>query len=632
MKEVFTRWYRRMGATLGLVATIGWMTGCGGGGAGGQGGADSIQNSSGASSIQVGASSPTIGSSAAKTVDIVATVKNASNVALKGQPVTFSTTDAGVTLGVESSTTDNGGVVTAKLTLNDPTMRPVIVKATSGTVEGSVEIKVVGTVLTISGAPTVGFGSSTSYVVAATNSDGTPMAGAQVSLTSAKGNSISPATATTSASGQAAFNVTGSADGLDTLTATALGASASTAVTVSGNQIRFDTPVALSEALVNTTHPVRVTYLVNGAPQVGANIELSTTRGVLGGTLLTTDATGSVETTIASATAGIATITATASGDKTLGSLQFEFVSRTPAALALQASPTTVAVNAGESSNSSTLLARVRDASGNPVKGVRVDFSAIADPSNGYISPAFATTNSSGVASTAFVAGPNSSGSNQVKVQATVASTAISSTAALTVASQALSVRVHTGNKLYEPNGETYVMPYTAAVTDSAGNPVSGATITVSYTPMYFYKGYYTAGTDGWVSTVVQQCVSEDANGDGTLNVEAGEDVNHNGQLDPGTVATVFVAGSDFVTPMADARTDASGFAQIGIKYSRGYANWYGLNLMVTITAPSGTETVTNTLIPVLPALASDIGDKTKYPPGGVKSIFGVAPGCDNTN
>lgn len=118
------------------------LAGCGGTGAGAGGPADASLTATAAALITLSVSSPTIASDGLSTVDVVATVKNASNVALAGQPVVFSTTDSGAVLNVTSPTTDAAGTATAKLAITDPTNREIVVKATSGTLSATVSVLV----------------------------------------------------------------------------------------------------------------------------------------------------------------------------------------------------------------------------------------------------------------------------------------------------------------------------------------------------------------------------------------------------------------------------------------------------------------------------------------------------------
>ena len=607
------------------------LAGCGGTGAGAGGKAEGALTASAAASISVGVRSPTIGSDGADKVTVVATVKNANNVALAGQPVVFSTTDTGAVLSVDSATTDGTGTAQATLGITDPTNREIVVKAASGAVTGSVTVRVAGSLLTLSGATSISYGGSSTYVVTLKNSSSAAVSGATVALQSKEGNGVAPLSATsnvTDSTGQAKFTVTGSVAGNDTLTAWAQGISQSQNVSVSGNVALLEAPLAEAEVLVNTPQAVTARFTQDGVPlAAGSVIQFAATRGSLTPVSATTDGDGVATVNITSASAGLSTVSAMAP-DGTNAAVEFEFVSRTPAAVQLQASPTTVPVNlSGSSTSAAQLLARVRDATGNPVKGVRVNFSADSDPSNGHITPPYALTDSSGVASTSFVAGPNSSGHNLVVVRASIPSTVHTHTAKLTVAAQALSVRIHTGNTLETPDPQTYLLPYAAVVSDAAGNPVAGAAVAVSYVPTYFFKGQYVDVSGGWEVNDAASCVTEDGNGNGFLDgigTATSEDLNGNGVLDPGNVATSFVRTEG-------GKTDASGFAALAVKYPRGYANWVAILLQVTITAPSGSETVTSTSIR-LPALAGDLSSTANSPPGGTDSRFGIAGDCTSAD
>lgn len=118
-----------------------------------------------------------------------------------------------------------------------------------------------------------------------------------------------------------------------------------------------------------------------------------------------TDGSGEAATTITSAEAGRALISVT-SADGTEATRQVQFVGSVSARVELHAAPATVGVNlAGGASESSQIIAVVRDLANNPVKGARVDFSA-TDPSAGAgLSSAFALTDDTGLASVSFYPG-----------------------------------------------------------------------------------------------------------------------------------------------------------------------------------------------------------------------------------
>lgn len=615
------------------------LAGCGGSGAGAGGPGVSGQNDpatagSTVGSITVGASSQTISSDGANPVDISAAVKSASNVGMADQTVLFSTTDAGSVLAVSGAKTDASGVSTATLKITDPTARSIEVRASSGSAQSSVIVRVAGTTLTVSGQQVLAFNGKSSYVVSVRNGNNIGLAGVPVQLRSTRGNVVSELTAgssTSDAAGQSKFTIEGRTAGADTLVATALGVTHSMDVSVSGDVAAFEAPVAASEAVVNTPIDVVIRFLSGGQPLAASAVHLTSTRGALAATSGVTDADGHFRTTLISAQAGYATISA-AAGSGTATSVDFEFVSRVPATIAIQASPTTVSANPGGSaSNTSELIARVRDSAGNPVKGVRVDFTANPDPSGGTISPAFALTNSAGVASTAFIAGPNASGPNGVSVTGRVSGTSISAAPALlTTVAEAMMVRMNTGNEIQTPDSTTYLLPWAVVVSDASGGPVAGAKVTASYRPTRFWKGQYVVAGLNWSAQSTATCYSEDGTRNGAPDLAAvpangvldpDEDFDGDGFLEPGNVASIYVISDGGVT-------DASGFATLGIKYPRGFANWAEIEFQVTITAPSGTEVRSTRVLRLVPA-SSDVSDATKSPPGGIDSPFGVLPGCD---
>ena len=622
---------RLIAAMLALLLMVS-LAACGGGGSGA--GAQASGSSGGSSSgtdpaaVQVTTSVPSIGSDGRSTATITAIVKDASNRSMANQDVKFSTTDTGSVLQVVNARTDLSGTATATLSISDAANRTITVSAATGSLVKTVPVAVTGTQLSLSGPATLVAQAANEFTVSLRNSAGTAIAGTVVAIKSAAGNTLSAASVTTDAAGQARFTVIGTVSGSDTLgaTAAALNASASLPVTVSGTLLSFLDPAASQEVPVSTLQSVTVRYLVGGLPQAGQSVSFLATRGTVTPTTATTDASGLATTTITATTAGISTITAVA------GSLsnqqRVEFVSRTPGKITLQASPANIGVNLSSSGTSSSqLIAVVRDSADNPVKGAIVSFSALADPSNGRIEPAVATTDSSGVASVAFFPGANSTGNNQIVIKAALPNTAISSQASLTASKQELVVRIGTGNQLEATESTKYAMPWTALVTDSAGNPVEGALVQAQLVGVNFFKGQYFWNGVAWqpsgetISSAPFQCASEDLNGN--LQLDPGEDLNGNGLLDPANVAVTRVLATD-------SRTDKSGFANLQIEYPREYANWATVRLRVTITAIAGTEVFSQRQI-TLPVLASDISTQTVAPPGRV-SPFGATSNCANAN
>lgn len=628
---------QRMIAAAAAVVTAAIVSGCGGGGAGAQGSGNGGGGggTTGATALTMTTSVPSIGSDGKTVATISAFVKDSGNRALANQLVELSTTDNGAVItGVASQggllRTDDTGSVSATLAITDPTNRVIDVVARSGSLTSTLSLTVAGTALTLDGPSNLVSNAATAFTVALRNSAGDVIPGKQVQLTSSAGNALSASVVTTDAAGRATFTVTGTTSGADTIRASGLGASASLAVSVASTQLAFAAPSTGQELVVGASHNVSVTYSIGGIPQVGRTVSFFATRGVITASA-TTDANGQASATISALTAGVSTITASA--DSVLSSRSVEFVSRVPAKLSVQPSPANVTVNLTPTgTNSSQLIAVVRDANDNPVKGQIVTFSADQDPSGGRIEPAVATTDSSGVASVAFYPGGNTTGNLGIIVRATVPAVAgvnpaITGTTALTASGQELDVTIGTGNKLEDLDLVNYGMPWDAVVTDASGRPVENATVQASLVGVAFYKGQYYPGETHWYpggdtsSKPPFKCISEDTNGN--LRLDAGEDTNHDNELTPSNVAAVQVLA-------ANGRTDESGFARIRVKYPKQFANWVRVRLTVTITVIAGTES-TATREFVLPVVRDDV-KLDQNPPGGVHSVFGVIGDCTTTN
>lgn len=593
---------------------------------------DTSVSPSGASLVAL-ADAPSIGSDGGTTVTITALARDAENRVLADQQVEFGTTDTGAVLQDIVATTSASGVATAKLRIVDPKNRDVTVRVRAGTLESAVVVTVVGTTVTVSGPSSVASGGSAQFTIALRNAAGGVLSGRTVTIASAAGNALSAASVVTGPSGQATVTLTGSRVGADTLSVSALGATGSASLQVSGTQIAFTSPIANEEVPVATSQPVTVVFTLGGVPQSGQTVRFVTTRGQASPGSALTDGNGRASTTVRSDSAGSATLTAIAGSVS--GSQNIEFVSRVPAKLTLQSSPAVVGVNlSSASSNSTQLIAVVRDAADNPVKGQTVAFTADFDPSNGRILPGTATTDSAGIASVAFVPGMNSSAPDQVRIRAATvpsgSSAPIETTTTLTVSSQAMTVRVGTGNTLQEVDTTINAMPWSAVVTDASGNPVAGALVQASLVATGYYKGFYFIPTDGvvlfWSQSIVDKCVSEDLNdgtGSGNLRLDAGEDRNGDGLLTPGNVGAVTVTS-------AQQRTDANGLATLRVVYPKDYGNWTEMRLRVTVTSLAGSEGTAQRTF-VLPAIARDL-EVIRGTPPGQPSPFGQLPGCDNPN
>jgi hypothetical protein len=287
----------------------------------------------------------------------------------------------------------------------------------------------------------------------------------------------------------------------------------------------------------------------------------------------------------------------------------------------LQVSPTAIAPNtAATSANQAQLLAKVTDVNDNPVQGQTVNFTRVVDPSGGNLLQASAVTDPAGLATVAYRSGAQSTANNGVVLSATVASTSITSTAALTVNQSALFIALGTGNVISNLDPQTYRKDYVAYVTDSNGVAVNGVTLTFKAIPikyrtgeLFYYKDPGVWGYDFKPPTFdgIYECDSEDKNGNGIL--DSGEDDNRDGVLWPGNVVAL----------TANSAVTVNGRAPISLLYAESYARWIELRLTVTATV-SGTESKTETDFVILGA-AEDFNPATPAPAARF-SPFGLTP------
>jgi hypothetical protein len=262
---------------------------------------------------------------------------------------------------------------------------------------------------------------------------------------------------------------------------------------------------------------------------------------------------------------------------------------------------------------------------------------------------ATAVTNSQGVAQTVYTATSTASSSNGVSVTATVQSTAIQDTVTLTVGGQTVFLSLGTGSTISENAAKTqFSVPFVVQALDSAGNPVPGATVTLTIASLpptgaptpagpdfnspdsyaAYRKGYWFTGTDpisqsvcnitGWCQLVNAECLNEDILGNGIY--EPSEDVNGNGKLDPGNVAVV--------SP-GSVTTDSTGSASLNVTYPEDHALWVQV-LLTASTSVTGTQASTTSKF-WLPMLAAYITNVDQNPPGTI-SPYGTNVNCHIAN
>jgi hypothetical protein len=587
--------------------------------------------------IDIFASSSTLASAPGSKVTFIVNVKDGLNTAVPKETVTFSASNGGTLFGANPSpiTDANGTIATVSLSPgSDATNRSIVVTAAIGTVNKTITIPVTGTTLTLSGVGSALAGTAaTPFAVKALDSGGKPIAGATLSISSTTGNGVSPTTVVTDVAGSATVNFSPTVAGTDTVKVTGLGTSAQTTVVVSNEDFSFISPAANDKLVVNSPSAVTACYKVGGVGVAGQTVTFSTTRGTLGAataatvgvTVPQTIPVGCATTTISSSTAGPVTVSAQLAAPSTARtSSSASFVATVPSRIDLQANPGSLAPNAaGATTNQSALTATVRDATGNPVSGVTVNFTATSDLSNGTISPGSTTTDANGIATVQFIPGALSTSTNGVVLKATLPAfpSVTSATANLTVSGQSLFISIGVASDIVILDTTTYQKNFTAYLTDASGAPSANRTVTLSVLPTQYGKGFLVYDTINKVwtysATSPTRCGNEDLNNDGIL--DAGEDTNGNGRLTPGLPVVV--------SP-ATVTTDASGYAKFSLLYGKNFAWW--LDSQITARASvGGTESkqLNNYSLELDAATAKSEGS-----PPNQTSPFGTATVCTNPN
>lgn len=581
--------------------------------------------------MEVFTSSAELSTASNSSITFNVAVKDASNQAIPSQPVSFSASSGNLTGSLPVPSTGAAGQPITTVSLSpgaDRSNRNITVTLVAGSVTQQITIPVTGTALSAAGASFVLIGATTTFTVKALDSAGQPVTNASLTVSSALGNTITPSSLTTNSQGAASFVYTGTRAGNDTITIQGLGTNTTAPITVSADQFSFEAPAANASVAVGAAQAVTVRYLIAGVPQVGKAVTFSTTRGAVATAVVATDADGRASTTVSSTSSGPANIVAqTATAQVTLPVL---FVATAPSTLVLQANPGALPPNAaGSTANQAALQATVRDASGNPVKGVTVNFTAVTDPSNGTISPGTATTDAAGSAVAQFTSGPLTTANNGVIMRATVQGTAISGTASLTVNAQALFITIGTGNDISNLDPTTYQKQFSVYVTDANGAPAANRSVTLSAYPTTYGKGtlvYDDVTAKQWVYASFTSCLNEDVNRDGILQAEEDDAVagtgrgNGNGKLDPGLPVVV--------SP-ATVTTDNTGRATFFLQYGENFAPWLNAQIVARASV-GGTESVKLHEY-FLRGLSSDFTNKDVAPAGAV-SPFGVVANCRNPN
>lgn len=352
---------------------------------------------------------------------------------------------------------------------------------------------------------------------------------------------------------------------------------------------------------------------------------------------------GQVEFYIDSNVPGQATVRAEYGTDANETTLSF--VSVNPTKLLLQTERSIVSVG-----GSTPIIARVLDNNDAPVKNAIVQFTTIRDASGGSISQGVAYTDDSGVATVTYNAGPNSTSTDGVSIKAQVQSVRlpngqerevnpIQATSAITVETRSTYISFAFADKISSDSSEIYYnRSGSVSVLNSVGKPAANQPVSINITPDSYLKGFFEiindAATGGETTSTEKRwsrrdvtCQNEDKNNNGIL--DAGEDFNGNGRLDPINVAAILNNSGQEVSTGSNFNftTDSTGRVDFSIRYPKQYANWYMAKVTVN-TRVDGSESQQSRLID-FPALVDDIDISIPIRPN-LNSPFGTTLSCSS--
>lgn len=490
--------------------------------------------------------------------------------------------------------------------------------------------------------------SSVNLTVTAVDSGGVVVSGAPVSLAADNDGVITQSAATTGTDGKITATLSigaNRANRVITVTATSGGLSKTATVQVIGTQIAS----TLVPAVVAPGGTGQVQYRVtdqSGSPMTAQAVTVTATGLTPASATATTDTNGAYTFSYtAPATTGAYQVLTTIGGvtdTQTVNVQSASTVDPVPAGVSIaspsvSANPIVIGTNpvGGTTSNRAEIRALFLDGANAPIKNVRVRFDLDGDPNSigGTFSTGSATlySDASGVVTSAYIPGALASPTDGVTVRAcygksdtdpNLLNCTTYAKATLTVTSAPLGVSIGT-DELITVNDLTYTKRFVVLVADSAHNAMADVKLSASLDLKNYRKGYYTlpTGATAWVKAADTVCLNEDLNRNGVL--QAGEDVNNNGRLDPGP--------SDVIVQLVNSSTGPDGTAVVEVTYPKNYGSWVDALLTVSAFGVSGTEGRTSYLLAPVPVDAAAIKNKD-VPPAFQTSPYGIATSCSNPN
>ncbi|MFO1400415.1 MAG: Ig-like domain-containing protein [Steroidobacteraceae bacterium] len=369
------------------------LAGCGGGDSSFGGGSSSggSSGSTNVATVTVTASGASVPADGSASVTITALVRDASNVAVSNQLVTFSSS-AG-SLVVVQATTDGTGVATATLAAGGAAAGTAItVTASTGGVSNTTTVNVVNTQQTITlstDLPQIPSDSSRAAAITALVRDANNqvISGVPVTFSSTSGG-ITVTNGTTDANGHATATLNAATDPTNrtiTVTATAGAANATINVDVIGTKLTVTGPANLVQ---NTQGTYTVSLTDSGGKGIsGRTVTLTSSAGnTLSAASVVTDATGQKTFQLTGVNGGNDTLTAAA-----LGLQATQAIAVSTQSFTITAPAANTKVNLGVSQTITVNWT----SNGTPQSGQTVTFTS----TRGTLSASTATTDGSGNAS-----------------------------------------------------------------------------------------------------------------------------------------------------------------------------------------------------------------------------------------
>lgn len=593
--------------------------------------------------VVLNASLPAVKSDDSNQSDVTATLLDAGNAIVVGAKAAFSSS-TGVMV-VANPISDAKGQILGKFSSGtaDASSRTATITVTSNNFSQQIPVRITGSTIDIVlvGTATLPNDGSktTSLEITPRNAGGSAIANTPVALSSvavAGGVlTFNPSSGNTDANGKFITTASGVTAGTANAVVSALGETRTQAFTVTQAAATSSFTITSvegaplpSDRVVSLTIGVATTVTVS-APSPIANVVFASSLGAWDGgsssVITKVPVNGVVSATILSPAAGIASVQVY---DKAVPSVTESFTAAVTApstnafSITLQAAPNVVPRSTGGVVGTSSIIATVKDAAGNPVGGAPVSFEIIKSTGGGEsINPVVQLTAkvpgpevSLGQAKITFTSGSLPSGQGGVQIRAKVVGTTVTTgtgtDASITIGGTAGSIAFGQATVIKENSNLTaYVLPMSVLVADSNGNAVANTKVNLSVwpyawnvndlTPSNIVNGIET-GLNVIHCAAGRTFLNEDQNEN--LILDAGEDGIRN-EINRDTLAPIglqpggtqdgkitSVNSSAGAVPVS-VTTDASGVAVFDYTYTKSSAIWV-VTRMRASTIVQGTETV----------------------------------------